>query len=404
MASASPSSRASRGDEFSANLVGFVTDGATRTALESFCEQLGIAGTHIASGNLQAVIDYLGKAARPPERLIVDISGLDQPLAELDQLAQACDPSVLVYVLGEKNDVTLYRALLQMGVRDYRYKPLTIEAFRSWLEDDAGHPVRRARTGKIIAVTGTRGGVGVTTLAVNLARQLTRGRGQRRVVLLDGNFYGGTAPTLLGLSANHALTELLLNIERLEPQVLERTLTTDDNRLFLLGAQQNHAESFALDTGMMRGLLEALSQHYHYVVVDLPQPGGIMGSDVFSLATTVGLVTDHSIYSVHQLARIIMHIEARSRAPALQIVLNASRPMVRGQLETREFQQAIPKPVALEILYDGKAVAMAEDLGEPLPASSEMARAAVRLAGMITGEADGPENSRRKSGWFRRSR
>ncbi|MFA5521482.1 MAG: AAA family ATPase [Castellaniella sp.] len=403
MAIASAHSRSGRGSDLTANLVAFVIDEATRGELAGFCDQLGISGTHIARGGLDAVIEYLGRATRPPERLIVDISGLAQPLAELDQLAQACDPSVLVYVLGEKNDVTLYRALLQMGVRDYRYKPVTLDAFRSWLEDDVSQPVRRARTGKIIAVTGTRGGVGVTTLAVNLARQLTLGRGQRRVILLDGDFYGGTAATLLGMNPNHALTELLLNIERLEPQVLERTLTTEDNRLFLLGAQQNHAEAFALDNGMMRSLLEALSQHYHYVVVDLARAGGTMGNDVFSVASTACLITDRSIFSVRQIARIAMHIEARSRAPSLQVVLNASRPHVRGQLEAREFQQAIPKPLAMEITYDGKHVPMAEDLGEPLPASCEMAQATVRLAAMITGEDAGKTVSRRKGGWFRRS-
>ncbi|MDN5844399.1 MAG: pilus assembly protein CpaE, partial [Alcaligenaceae bacterium] len=158
-----------------AGLVAFASDDTTARDLLQFFEQLGESDVYVGRGGIDAVIDHLGRVETSPKRLVVDISGIDQPLAALDRLADACDPSVQVYVLGDKNDVTLYRALLQAGVRDYRYKPMTAEALRSWVDDQDGSLVRRSRTGKIIAVTGTRGGVGTTTVATRLAAQLTEG-------------------------------------------------------------------------------------------------------------------------------------------------------------------------------------------------------------------------------------
>src|SRR5690606_40287408 len=63
----------------------------------------------------------------------------------------------------------------------------TIDALRTWVNQDEAGSVRQARTGKVVAVAGTRGGVGVTTVAAHLARYLTAGSGLRRVIYVDMN-------------------------------------------------------------------------------------------------------------------------------------------------------------------------------------------------------------------------
>src|SRR5690554_1427152 len=97
-----------KGDGRSVSLAAFAVDETGRQGLEQSLAQLGVSGSHVARGGIDAVIAYLGKTEKPPQRLIVDISGLDNPMAALDKLAEACDPSVKVFVLGDKNDVNLY--------------------------------------------------------------------------------------------------------------------------------------------------------------------------------------------------------------------------------------------------------------------------------------------------------
>lgn len=387
----------------SASLVVFAVDETSAHELAKSISQLGITDAYVARGSIDAAISHLAKVEKSPQRLIVDISGEDQPLRALDRLAEACDPSVQVYVLGESNDVTLYRSLLQAGVRDYRYKPLTVDALRSWLGDQDGSLVRKARSGKIIAVTGTRGGVGVTAVAACLASQLTAGKSMRRVAYLDMDFYGGTGSTLLGMPANHALPEVLQNIDRIDPQFLERTLSSKDGRLFVLAANQNYSDAFAMESDMMGRLLGVLSQHFHYVVVDLHNPGGALANEVFSHADMACLLSDRSVHSARVLTRLMLHIEARQNPPALHVLVNASRTPVKGQVDTKEFAQAISRPVALDIPYDGKLPGLAEDLGEPLAAGSELAKAVDKLTRMLTGEQARGGAAAKMARWFRRS-
>ncbi|HEY9280158.1 MAG TPA: hypothetical protein VIP51_08800, partial [Eoetvoesiella sp.] len=307
-------------------------------------------------------------------------------------------------VLGDTNDVNLYRALLQAGVCDYRFKPLTVDALRTWVNHEDGQSVRQARSGKVVAVAGTRGGVGVTSVAAHLARYLTAGNGLRRVVYLDMDYHGGAGSTLLGVASNHALSELLRDIDRIDPEFLERTLTTNDGRLFVLAFNQSYGDVFTSEPGATAQLLEVLSQHFHYVVVDLPEPGGMVANEVFGQASMACVVSDRSVHSARALTRLVLHVQARANAPVLHVLTNASHAPVRGRVDSQEFAKAVSHPIALDIPYDGKLPALAEDLGEPLPSGSEMAKAISKLARMLTGEFAQEGRAKSKvAGWLRRS-
>src|SRR5690242_14345128 len=75
----------------------------------------------IMRGGIVKAIEYLG-AQRSPHRLIVDISGVDLPLSQMQVLAEVCEPGVTVIAIGERNDVGLYRDLTEIGVSDYIVK------------------------------------------------------------------------------------------------------------------------------------------------------------------------------------------------------------------------------------------------------------------------------------------
>lgn len=370
-----------------ASFVAFTADDASTQEVGRVVAHLGIPNAFVARGDIDAAITHMSRVEKPPQRLIVDISGMSLPLLALSRLAEACDPSVQVYVLGDQNDVRLYRTLLQTGIHDYLVKPLTTEALRNWLNDKDGNSVRKVRSGKVIAVTGTRGGVGATSIAAHLAAHFTTGKGLRRVAYIDMDIYGSAGSTRLGMASNHALSEVLQNIDRIDPQFLERMLTSKDGRLFALASNQNYSDVLAAQPGVMAQLLDILSQHFHYVVVDLHEPGGVVASEVFSHADMACVVSDHSVHSARILTRLMLHIEANPNAPVLYLLVNSSRAPVRGRVDTKEFAHAISHPIALEIPYDGRLPSLAEDLGEPLAAGSALAKGITKLAQILTGDS-----------------
>ncbi|RTZ45348.1 hypothetical protein EKL30_04705 [Candidimonas sp. SYP-B2681] len=389
----------SKDSNLAASLLVFMVDEVSQQQVIQALRQLGVTDAHVGVGSIDDLIEHLLKVEKSPERLIVDISGLDQPLDALSRLADACDPSVTVYTVGEKNDVTLYRLLLQAGISDYRYKPLTVDALRGWVDGRGSFSVRQSRSGKIIAVSGTRGGVGTTSVAGQLARELCAGGGLRKVVFLDMDFHGGAGTTLMGMQSNHAMTETLDSAENLDAQFLERVLTTRDGRLFTLGFNNGYEQEYQPAPGAVTSLLRVLAQHFHYLVIDLAQAGGMIANEVYMNAHVNCLVSDHSVHSGRILTSLMTHIRNNLDAPVMHVILNASRPPVRTQVDTQEFAKAISQPVTLAIPYDGIFPGMAEDLGQQLDKDSLMAKSVSKLARTLTGETELDEAS---PGWWRR--
>lgn len=380
-----------------ANLVVFMVDEASVRRASQMLTQSGVTDFHAEVGTVDDLVEYLERTEQTPARLIVDISGLKDPFKALDRLADACDPSVTVFAVGDTNDVTLYRDLLRAGISDYRYKPLTDDALRGWMDEDGDYTIRRGRSGKVVAMAGARGGIGVSTHAVHLARELSSASASRKVVVVDLDLYGGASTTLLGMPPNRGMPEALKSLDALDGPFLERILTTQDGRLFSLGLNQGLEASFSPVPGAMAELLDRLSQHFHYVIVDLPDYGGRVADEVYSRATSIGLLCDSSVHSGRVVAAMLAHIRATPEAPPVYVVINAVRP-TSGRVDAEHFGQAIGQPIALSVPYDGRFAAVAEDLGEPLPAESLLGQCVSRIVKLMTGESiDEGEGS-----WFQR--
>src|ERR1700722_10129820 len=180
-----------------AEFIAFVADKKTEQVLKSYVLEQAMPHTYIAIGGVNDAIALLAKLDRSPLFLLVDLNDSVMPLSDLGRLAEVCEPSVQVVALGERNDVGLFRTLLQIGVRDYLVKPLTVELIKRTLNVSEGKvsQVMRLRAGKTVAFAGTRGGVGVTTIALNVARHLAENT-QRRIAYVDLNLYGGAANSM----------------------------------------------------------------------------------------------------------------------------------------------------------------------------------------------------------------
>ncbi|PWC17695.1 AAA family ATPase [Brenneria corticis] len=375
-----------RGEQRAVNFAAFVHDAASKEELTRFFKASTVTDSRVERGNVDDVIAWLKKTGRSPQRLMVDISGSSGPLDELERLANACEPSVQVYVVGDRNDVGLYRNLLQRGVRDYLVKPLGAELLRRTLEADDNHTVRQRRLGKVIAVVGTRGGVGTTSVATHLARALSVGGAHRRVVYIDLDFYGGSGTSMLGLAGGNALIEIMGNVNRLDPQYLERTLSTVDNRLYALGAELDYMDLYPSMEGALEALLATLSQHFHYVVLDIPQRGGELASAAFSLASLACVVADQSVYSARSLVRLVRHIEAHPNPATVYSIINQPQPLNRNKVNIDDFLKSVDLAIAVQIGYDAQTLSLAENLAEALPERSEFSRGVRQLASILTGE------------------
>ena len=128
-------------------------------------------------------------------------------------LAEVCEPGTGVIVIGDTNDIRLYRELKQVGVVEYYFKPLVSTLISATANGILTGSVeqRGSRTGKLIIVVGVRAGVGATMIAACTAWHLAEIH-QRRVALLDLDLYFGDAALQLDSTPTHAVSYTHLDV------------------------------------------------------------------------------------------------------------------------------------------------------------------------------------------------
>jgi pilus assembly protein CpaE len=348
-----------------ADFIAFVNDRKTEQVLKSFVLDQAMPHTYIAIGGVNDAIAYLSKIERSPQFLLVDLHDSVMPLSELGRLADVCEPSVQVVALGERNDVGLFRSLLKIGVRDYLVKPLTVELLKRTVNVAEGKvsPVMLARAGKTIAFAGTRGGVGTTTIALNVARHLAEDT-HRRVAYVDLNLYGGAANCMLGIQSNNGLTDVLQNVHRLDPQYVERTLVAKGPRLFMLSAELDYGSAQPFAAGALERVLELLCDSFHYVILDVGNLTDPLAGDAFDFASRVYLVADRSVHSTRETIRVLRFIEDRDNNPPTSLLLNNANAASAGKVQVADFTAAVGRAALYEIPFETKAISIAENLGE----------------------------------------
>lgn len=366
-------------------LIGFARDAETEAALrEGFAEALP-GGGDIRRGNIGDAIAAM-KREPTPQVLIVDVAGEAQPLAVLEDLAQVLEPDVRVLVVGEREDMDFYRRLTRsLGVHEYLFKPLMREIvarlFATALAPQ-GSTDGGVRGGRIITLTGARGGVGTSTLAANLAWQL--GQLERRhTVLLDSDLHCGCMALLLGARPGQALREALQNPARIDELYVERAVQPVGARLSLLASEEAVAEPSPVGPGAAARLLPLLQRRYNFIVIDLPYQPQPLFRDIFDMAHQRVLVADPSLPALRDMVRLMALPGGSAQARRPVVVLSqADRP---GGLGRREVAQALEMEPDVVVPYVPKPLALAEAQGIPAVQGCAPLREAVAALAVETG-------------------
>lgn len=388
-----PAAQAARAADQRAPFVAFVADAETEAAAQEAARRLLIPYPNVVRGTIATAIRKL-QDMRSPRLLVVDISDSEFPLAEVNALADVCEPGVTVIVVGTRNDVGLFRDLVAAGVSDYLVKPVPAELLHRAMAASIGEsgetrPGAMARkTGRLIAFIGARGGVGTSTLATGCA-WLVAEEIKRRVALLDLDLQGGTAALYLDVEPRNGLREALEEPGRIDGLFVERVASRVSERLSVFADEEPLGAQAPFDPHAVDALLAELRAQFHYVLVDLPRGLTAAGQRVLEQASSVVLVTDLTLPALRDSARLIELIAASPTAPASIIVANRVGEFRAGTVTAEEFRQQTRHAIDLSVPFDAKSVAGAVMDGRPAAsASGPVAKAMQDLAARLTGHAD----------------
>lgn len=317
----------------------------------------------VRTGGLADVTADLEKR-RSPEILLIDLSGIADPAAAMEDLARVCEPSVRVIAVGETNDIALYRDLRRLGIAEYLAKPLTRDVLEHTLRnvgsgtnDEVNH-----RLGKLVTVVGARGGTGATTVAVHLGLWLANdARG--RSVLVDLDLQGGTVALSLNLKPETALREAVESPERVDDLFMERSVLAASDRLAVLAAQEALEDPLEIAPAAALAVLTRLQTRHNYVVADLGRAQTAAGRAILAVSSIVVLVGESSLAGLRDLVRLKAFIAATASGARTVVVLN--RHGEPGQLKKADVIRALGGLPEHTIPYRPVPLALAAGLGEP---------------------------------------
>ncbi len=238
-----------------------------------------------------------------------------------------------------------------------------------------------------MTVVGARGGVGTTSIAVNLAWHLAN-RQNRRVALLDLDLQNGDCSIMLNVKPTSGLREAFENPIRLDSIFVERAMVLHGERLFVLDAEESLNDDVLITTEGIDALLGVLRGQFHYLIVDIPRVTGAAYRKVLQMADVRVIVADPTLRSVRDAVRIreLLHEDAEHRNI---FVVNRNGEGGKGALTVRELEDALEVHPKVIIPYQPKIFSGALSKGQiPAEGQGTFGQAIGELAADISGRTE----------------
>jgi pilus assembly protein CpaE len=378
-------------------LVAFVRDRETLSILSEVLSPALGPTAEFRIGTIEQAAVAVRRLGTPVAAFLVDVSGELDPFAALETLALYVEPGVRVFVVGDVENIDFYRQVTRsLGVQEYLFKPLNRDVVaRTLLPVLLGGSTAPARTGRIIAVTGVRGGVGASTIAVNLAAQLAE-RSRHHILLFDPNLNSGTMALMLGARAAGGLREALENPARVDRLFAERSAPAINDRLHLLAAEEPLDDMVVPAAGATSHLVSILANRFNFLVTDLPSYLTPFNQELHQLTHVRVLVMEPTLPSLRDALRHISLPRGSRQAARSIVVLN--RVGMPGSLTRKQVVDGLGTDVDVVIPWLPKQMTAAMTAGEPaIRHSSQVATAMAELANEIL-----PHRTAEKlTPWFR---
>jgi pilus assembly protein CpaE len=356
----------------------------------------------------------LASDTRPDIMFVALNAPLERPLQTIESLL-ALFPMTPVIAYSSQPSVDAWRNAMRAGVWDLLPAPVSAEAVREAIvKAMASEESRRLRQqgdrtatpamGTIVTVFGAKGGIGKSTISVNLAVALAAQGTSVAIVDLDTGF--GDVTAMLNVKPQRTLRDFARDHAQLGQQDLRQYLVRHEELGLDVLASPSALEWRHLPQEDLRASIELLARYYDKVVLDTSGTLNEVSEVALNVATMVLWVTTSEFTSVRDSIDALKAIDTLSvPRERMRIVLNASSP--DDSVSPTTVAEVLQRDVFWQIPYD-RRVRHGTHYGQPVVASapqSAAARSIVDLATLISGGRVANGHSRQRGfTWLPRSR
>ena len=308
---------------------------------------------------------------RKPDLLIYELGkGAEKDIAMIQSLL---DKNAVgeVFLTCEIPEPKILMQAIRIGVNEFFPQPIESEEIKKALElfktrRNESMPAVACKNGHIITAFGSKGGVGTTTIAVNLAVAMAQKDNHKSVALIDMNTLFGEIPLFLEVSPKFHWGEITKHIDRLDNTFLANVLTRHSTGLHILpspaylnGHIRPTPDTISRLLGLMKGMFD-------YVIIDGGQSTDDTVLRVVELSDTLLLITILSLPCLSNSNKLIKSFVELGYLRKDQIKVVVNRYLKKNEISLNDAKAGIGEDPSWIIPNDYRTTMSAINQGKPL--------------------------------------
>ncbi|MBN7775487.1 AAA family ATPase [Nitratireductor aquimarinus] len=376
-----------------------------RISIQAFCdtesvsnpieragEDRRMAKTHLKvhMGGVATAVEFYQTAATPNLVIVESSAEPREMLASLEQLAEVCDPSTKVIIVGHYNDVWLYRELMRAGISEYVVAPISMADIVSVIANIFVDPTAEP-LGHSIAFVGAKGGVGSSTIAHNVAWAISN-LFENEVVVADLDLPFGTANINFDQDPPQGIAEAVFSPERIDEVYLDRLLSQCAERLSLLAAPSTLDRVYDFDPEAFAQIIDTTQRTAPVLILDVPHVWNGWTRTTLAQADEVVITATPDLANLRNTKNLIdtlKQLRPNDKPPVL--LLNQAGIPKRPEISPEDFAEPLGVTPAATIMFEpqlfGNAANNGRMLGE-MDAKSPIVETINELAHVLTGRRE----------------
>lgn len=319
---------------------------------------------------LAADAPVTGETIRGGKLVVIEVDPARPASLERLEAFRRSFPSIPAIAAVRDASVPLVRALLKAGVRDVIALPLARHELAATVEDVkrelAQESVSEVGQGRVVAMLKSVGGVGATSILVQMAALMARReRGSGRgVCVIDLDLQFGNVATYLGLNPMNHVGELLSAGERLDEALLRSIAIEHGSGVSVIAAPKQLSPIESVDVDQVLRVIELAARCYDVVLIDLPGNWTNWSLSLAARADLLLMVVELSVGSLRQARRQIdLLLDQQLGNIPLEVIVNRVEKKLFKSIDLGDVRRVLGQDVDLVVANDFQLMSAACDQG-----------------------------------------
>ncbi|HVJ66593.1 MAG TPA: response regulator [Caulifigura sp.] len=258
-----------------------------------------------------------------PDIALINLDSDSQKgLALLQQITSDL-PACAVFVLSSSQEGSLILQAMRMGAKEFLNSPLKLDDFMAALDRlrSSGGKKDKTRGSRVISVCGASGGIGCTSLAINLGCILAQNKANS-VAIIDLDLALGDSDVWLDIIPDYTIQDVAENITRLDYSLLKRSLSQHASGAFLLPRPIHMEEHSPINAEQLQRVIALLKATFSHLIIDLSKAFSPLDLGAMQVSDVTLLVTQLDLPCLRNVVRLLQFLDERELSQNLKVVVN----------------------------------------------------------------------------------